>query len=170
MKLCSHCRTNPVAGVASDWCKACFALYRRLKRSERLARGHCAECDSGPVPGLRVCERHREATNRRNIEYSRRLKARVYQAYGNKCKCCGESEQCFLTLDHVNNDGANHRRSLGWTYKHGARAVFYKWVIDNQFPAMIQLLCMNCNFGKTRNKGVCPHADQVLRPTFLEAV
>jgi hypothetical protein len=35
----------------------------------------------------------------------------VIAAYGGRCACCGEFERDFLTLDHVNNDGAEHRRS-----------------------------------------------------------
>jgi hypothetical protein len=74
-------------------------------------------------------------------------------AYGNRCACCGELEPRFLTIDHINNDGPKHRKSLGI----GAGAKFYKWVVRNKFPSFLQLLCWNCNQGRRLNHGICPH-------------
>lgn len=91
----------------------------------------------------------------RDREAARRLKDRVFQAYGGwQCACCKESEPRFLTIDHVNNDGAQHRRQMG--EKRGGRK-FYEWLVTNGFPSGFQVLCMNCNWGKARNHGVCPH-------------
>src|SRR5262252_4538483 len=42
-------------------------------------------------------------------------------AYGGECACCGETEPVFLTLDHVNGDGAAHRRSMNSPSIGGAR-------------------------------------------------
>lgn len=57
----------------------------------------------------------------------------------------------FLTLDHTNNDGKRHRRSIGFN--------FYCWLVKNNFPTdpPMSVLCMNCNFGRSHNRGVCPH-------------
>jgi hypothetical protein len=80
------------------------------------------------------------------------LRDRVYQAYGgSRCNCCGESNPGFLTIDHVNNDGAKFRK------KHGTGVQLYKWVILNNFPPIFQILCMNCNWGKRRAPYICPH-------------
>lgn len=85
-------------------------------------------------------------------DYRRRLRETVYAAYGGfVCTCCGEREPTFLSLDHINNDGAEHRREL----KHPD--ALYGWLIKNGFPPIVQVLCMNCNFGKQRNGGTCPH-------------
>lgn len=35
----------------------------------------------------------------------------------------------------------------------------YRWAILNGFPDELQLLCFNCNCGRQRNGGVCPHVD-----------
>jgi len=78
-------------------------------------------------------------------------KARVMDAYGGKCACCGETELAFLTIDHVDGDGADHRRELG------VKGVRYAWFIQNGFPKGFQVLCANCNFGRHINGGVCPH-------------
>jgi hypothetical protein len=75
----------------------------------------------------------------------------VFNHYGNKCVCCGESNQAFLSIDHINNDGAKHKRELG-------RRTLYTWLIKNMFPDGFQLLCMNCNCAK-QWWGKCPHQD-----------
>src|SRR5439155_12426082 len=33
-------------------------------------------------------------------------------AYGGRCACCSEVEYDFLQLDHVNNDGGQHREEI----------------------------------------------------------
>lgn len=81
----------------------------------------------------------------------RKLKDAAYAAYGGyRCGCCGETMEAFLSLDHTNNDGADHRRTMD-------RRKIYKWLAQNGYPSGFQVLCMNCNFGKARNGGICPH-------------
>ena len=66
--------------------------------------------------------------------------------------CCGETGFEFLTVDHINNDGNEHRRQI--------KAAFgiYGWLEKNGFPKDgLQLLCWNCNMGKRANGGTCPH-------------
>lgn len=80
------------------------------------------------------------------------MRRMVMDAYGGPvCACCGETIYEFLTIDHMNNDGADHRRAIG---QH-----LYRWLIENDYPEGFQVLCMNCNYGKQRNGGVCPHKD-----------
>jgi hypothetical protein len=79
-------------------------------------------------------------------------RTKVYEAYGNKCSCCGETEPLFLTLDHVNNDGHIERKAF-------SQGNLYGRVIREGFPNRFQLLCWNCNQGKRRNNGVCPHQE-----------
>lgn len=72
-----------------------------------------------------------------------------------KCACCGEANIGFLTLDHVNNDGVEHRRP---------RAADMQITLKKAgFPAdpPIQVLCYNCNCGRENNNGVCPHKSPV---------
>ena len=87
-----------------------------------------------------------------------RVRREVYAAYGTVCACCGEAETKFLSIDHINNDGAEERRSG----KYGSSgSAFYLWLRKNAFPAGYQVLCMNCQVGKHRNSGVCPHKCKV---------
>jgi hypothetical protein len=82
------------------------------------------------------------------------LKLEIIENYGGKCTCCGEANYFFLTIDHIDNKGAQHRREVGTQ----AGRQFYKWLKNNGFPKdNFQLLCFNCNSGKQLNGGICPH-------------
>jgi len=64
------------------------------------------------------------------------------------CVCCGVTGLKFLTIDHINNDGKLDRMP-------GSK--FYNWIIENNYPSNLQVLCWNCNMGKNLNNGKCPH-------------
>lgn len=80
-------------------------------------------------------------------------KSKVIKAYGSVCACCGEPDVRFLTVDHIDNNGAAHRQEN--KLNTGVRT--YYFLIRNNFPKDFQLLCWNCNCGKQHNGGVCPH-------------
>lgn len=85
--------------------------------------------------------------------YDRNQKQIVVDNYGGKCNCCGESKIEFLTIDHVNNNGAEDRK----LHKDKTGSGMYRWLIKNNFPKdNYQLLCFNCNCAKGFY-GVCPH-------------
>lgn len=84
------------------------------------------------------------------ILYERNHRDAALAGYGAICKCCGISQREFLCFDHVNNDGAAHRRNMKGSIK------FYKWIKKNDFPNTIQVLCHNCNMAKAFY-GICPH-------------
>lgn len=83
------------------------------------------------------------------------LKRVVFGHYGVSCKCCGETNQKFLSIDHINNDGAKQRKTFGLC----SGVQFYCWIVKQGFPNDLQVLCMNCNCGKRYNGGVCPHQE-----------
>ena len=90
-------------------------------------------------------------------EMSRLRKARqrleVLKHYSNgtlSCDCCGELEYDFLTIDHVNGGGRKHREEI----HHGHLEI---WLIMNNFPEGYKVLCYNCNCGRAKNNGICPH-------------
>ena len=91
----------------------------------------------------------REVTSRR---YRLKAKLECITHYGGKCVCCGESNIKFLTMDHVNNDGAKHRLETN-------RFLIYAWLRSQGYPEGYQVMCFNCNCGRYYNGGVCPHHD-----------
>lgn len=94
---------------------------------------------------------NREKYNEVTRNYDKRLRAAVLKKYGNKCACCHESLVCFLTIDHINNDGKIDRIDKG--------LVGRQWLthlIKNPKRKDIQLLCWNCQEAKRIYKK-CPH-------------
>jgi hypothetical protein len=85
-------------------------------------------------------------------EYRASLRKQVFDHYGRICKCCGETEDAFLTIDHTNGGGCKHRKGLGIS----SGTYFYAWLIKNNFPEGFQTLCWNCNCAKIW-RNVCPH-------------
>jgi hypothetical protein len=130
---CRECRSKLVA----SW-------YER-NRERKLAE---AREKYAADPSAHWTPERRKRANERAIIQLRKLRAEVFSHYGNECVACGETEPLFLTLDHVNNDGAEMRRTV-----HASQNV-YRWAKKNGYPDALQTLCMNCNFGKARNGGV----------------
>lgn len=118
----------------------------------------CTEC------GIRVAEKHyvyykgkRYQYYRRrcgmcrrpyrNNNYQQRQKEKVFRHYsGNypSCARCGITDLDVLCIDHINDDGNAHRKSIG--VPSGTR--FYQWLINHNFPSGYQVLCFNCNMKK----------------------
>lgn len=89
-------------------------------------------------------------------QYRALLRLEVFRAYGNKCVCCGETTTLFLTIDHINGNGNAHRKSIN----RSSGAGFYSWLKQHNYPPEFQLMCYNCNMGRQRNGGTCPHMDK----------
>lgn len=131
MKICARC----LAELPAE-------MFAARRYGDRLAE-RCLMCVSAVRAA--VTRGKREA-----------LALRIFAHYGMACACpgCGVTERTFLTIDHMDNDGAEHRRSKG------ARGYdLYNWLARNGYPERFQTLCRNCNWGKHVGDGVCrPHA------------
>ena len=102
---------------------------------------------------------HRSADVAKAMRNYQVRKDAIFSAYGGYvCKCCGEKEKSFLSVDHVHNNAQQMIRD--GLHKRGS-ASFYNWLVKNKFPPGFQILCMNCQFGKKNNGGVCPHQGKV---------
>jgi len=148
MRTCKVCgETKPLdqyppssGGYRKRVCRACDAPVNR----RRTAAYYAANRET------------RTAVMRYRYEAS---KIKVLAHYGNRCACCGENEPLFLTIDHVDNDGHLFRKGNGGSRHNNV----YQWLVWNNFPSGFQVLCLNCNQGKHRNGGVCPHVTKVQR-------
>lgn len=80
-------------------------------------------------------------------------KHKVFAHYGEICACCKESQFEFLSIDHIDGGGCQHRKDLG---NAGRGTQFYRWLIRNNYPEGYRTLCYNCNcaYGFF---GYCPH-------------
>lgn len=98
-------------------------------------------------------EEYRASAIAQSKENYRRLRDRLFEGYGNKCACCSEPERDFLELDHIEGGGSKHFASFK------SPVNLYREVILAGFPPIYRLLCANCNRGRQRNGGSCPHTE-----------
>lgn len=139
-------------------CKSCYKKHQAQYRSGRRSVYQTKASEYSQRRRLAMSPDEFAALKMRYAEKQKSkylaLKEKVYSVYGFVCACCGETQSEFLTLDHVDNDGTAHRklkngRSQGTNILH--------WIIANNYPTNIQILCWNCQWGKRKNNGVCPH-------------
>jgi hypothetical protein len=147
--ICVQC-TLPAA-EGSERCDKHWLKHKEVANKfyrNRVDNGLCARCGNNARVNKTNCQKCLELER---SEYTA-LRISVVDGYGGKCYCCGETEPCFLTVDHVNNDGAEHRRT-----GKAIGAKLYRFIIKHKFPPEFQLLCFNCNCGRQINNGVCSH-------------
>lgn len=79
-----------------------------------------------------------------------RLQALIlYSGNPPHCRCCGETEYDFLTIEHINGGGRKHRQGK-------SSQTFHLEIIKENNPDKYEVLCMNCNHAKGIH-GICPH-------------
>lgn len=71
----------------------------------------------------------------------------IFEHYGKRCEICGQNNEKFLTIDHINGGGNKHRKNTNGN--------MYYWLIKHNFPSGFRILCYNCNCSMTKkfNKG-----------------
>ncbi len=160
IKTCSECKfPKPVTD------------FHVRKKSPDGRHRLCKDCDSGqrteryrsdPEAGKQSSQNWRGENKDRvlstNREYKRRLRLEAIAHYSqgkNVCACCGEPEVKFLTIDHADGGGNDHRRAIG------PGTHISLWLKKNDYPSGFQVLCFNCNCVRGIY-GTCPH-QEVLR-------
>jgi hypothetical protein len=124
----------------------CYSCKRTLPHSDSFFERHKL-MTSGLLNLCKMCSR--EGNSRRRIPQLAAAREKVLAHYGNACECCGCTEPTFLTIDHVDGGGAQHRRETKMNNIHF-------WLVKNNFPAGFRPLCWNCNLARGWYK-TCPH-------------
>lgn len=130
-------------------------MAESIEERRRKAREHQREARSTPEGRREWNDRH----NARTRELRRQIRLLVLEYYGGSCACCGEADESFLVIDHIDGGGNAHREEIkpsSTKGRGGGGAHLYKWLIKNDFPPGFQVLCANCNMAKDRPGG-CPH-------------
>lgn len=154
-------------------CKLCQREDSKKSKKKRRDQGLCTRggcCNTADVnpktnDTFMYCPTHQEehrqrskghyrANKKKYNDRSKRLwatlRSNFLDMYGGECQCCGINQPEFLALDHVRNNGKEHRATRG---KFGV----YEDAISMFDPEEYKILCHNCNFAKYAH-GVCPHA------------
>ena len=157
--MCERCGIRPRLSSRRHRCSECDPLCHQCDVATRVGGSHyCNHCQAERRrdwykndPANRA---QRLASNKAGNDA---LRQETLDAYGGICACkgCQETLPQFLTVDHMNNDGASHRRSV----QRFGGIEFYRHLRTLGFPQEdYQLLCWNCNLGK-HIYGHCPHLD-----------
>lgn len=180
-----HKARGKKAGHVSH-CKTCRAEYKKTyddaRRDEKNAKNRVYYQNNREKVRERAHTEHaHQVRNKWHKEYrvrpdvKERLKTnykafflRVWKEafdFFGPCACCGESELEFLSLDHINGNGAEERgkgisgiqilerlRRLGW---------------PEEAKKEYRLLCYNCNF-TIGHYGYCPHHPEIKYPYYYD--
>lgn len=154
MKRCPHCDTEKSLdefykrsnGQPQSWCKRCILDHQKIRVATDEGRAQ-----------RRKSQREWAKRNPEKVKAKkrvRRLRDRqaVLEAYGGECQCCGEKEERFLTVDHIDGRDPNHPDKNN----------LYRYLVREGFPKNnYRLFCWNCNCGRQVNGGICPHEELI---------
>lgn len=132
---CSIKRRNGDCARRGNWVRLGLCIACRRPAPEGKKR--CSDCVAKSV---QVCRENR-----------RTAKEFIFARYGGRCAVCAESALRVLTLDHINGDGAAHRRELRRKRKGTIQPYYEIYLLlkkGKQIDWDIQILCFNCHAKK----------------------
>jgi len=102
----------------------------------------------------------KKVRNKVKVDYNKKRRQKVrllvlekYSGSPPYCLCCYEKQIKFLSIDHINGGGKNHRQEV-------TGRAFYEWLVKKRkSPKQFQVLCYNCNMAKGFYK-ICPHQEK----------
>jgi len=125
------------------------AFAKRTLKGKIGLQAMCKTCSntSRREENKKYRDEHKQQRHDYHREYLIRIKHEFIEMYGKKCNCCGETEEIFLTLDHIIPRTRDNKNETG-------RKAYQKALLEYR-PDLYQVLCYNCNCG--RRSGICPH-------------
>lgn len=118
-------------------------ICRQCIKNKNKELGLCA-CGRPRKSGILRCESCSNSNRKTHTTRHRLDRDLAIKKYGGKCAFCGESRPFFLSIDHTNDDGAQHRKELT------SDGSIYRWLRMNDYPKdRFQLACHNCNMTKS---------------------
>jgi hypothetical protein len=151
-------------------CRACAkAVTSSLKEKvrRRLLYRNNAEFKSAAKSRARAHykktprEEHRAYVNNQREE--KKIRVLTHYGKGVELKCCWRGclvcDVDMLSIDHVNDDGAKHRRNMKGNRVYFAGKEMYQWLESQGFPEGFQTLCMNHQVKKQRMKNRADRLD-----------
>lgn len=134
----------------------------RASRMYRAKNQHVAEYREKQNARAREAHRRNHEGSKKKLrngaqERFLRDKKAALARYGKMCACCGENDYRFLTFQHANGDGKEHRISMGIAPR-GSGAAFVRKLRMADYPDWpgLIVLCANCHMAEDLWGG-CPH-------------
>lgn len=145
---CRNCRYNNIKALEIDHINNDGAKHRK-----EIKGGHlyswlinnnfpdgfqvlCATCNA-----LKRIESNKNKKIIKGYRYNKKFIIIAHYTYGEMCCVkCNFNNIKGLQVDHINGNGNKHIKNL---LKNGKD--FYTWIIENDFPDDLQILCRNCN-------------------------
>lgn len=161
-RICNPCNAKQLVSGKCDDCgvtkskswttkygkSRCVSCYAKVKKP-----GHCDFCGKTSSPAwFNDYGKRRSCRNCRGIRYVTQLKINAFKAYAKngKIECnakdCHISDIDMLTIDHIKNDGAAHRRQMRGNRR--GNGGIYRVLKKLGYPKGYQTLCWNHNSKK----------------------
>lgn len=153
------CRVCLVDKLRDEFAKAGGRTCKKCKNLVSQVRGNRINIETGLTP-YQVNSRSPTKKAQRKA-YRVKLRQDVFMHYSNgtmQCECCGESEDVFLSLDHIIPVGRSITGFDSFGRPRGGSKL-YCWLRMNEYPEGFRILCHNCNLGRQINGGICPHVE-----------
>lgn len=154
--LCNCGKEKPAGKSVCSSCVEQIKRNRNKRTLKRKADGLCVDCGGASAENKTRCAMCRA----RHAKYGHKLRDTALEMYGKVCSCCREDIKVFLAIDHINDDGYEHRKTISTN--------ICSWLKVNDWPNGYRVLCHNCNHGRYLNGGVCPHEEN--RPYATQGV
>lgn len=140
------CRVCNIELKESNWAKSLMSKNSKI----------CKECHNNKVKNWRKANkskvnnysleayyRNPKKSHKSTNEYRKKLRIEMINEYGGKCIKCGITDYDVLSIDHIDNTGAEDRKNGLYGYNLYRKLKKDSWPKDNY-----QLLCRNCNWKK----------------------
>lgn len=163
MKKCTRCLIEKSLDdfynhkASSDgkmsWCKTCRRETRGKENARRreLYANDMEWRDKKRASDRQAYQRRKtEAQEHQRSKY-RSMKETIFERYGGKCECCGETRKEFFAIDHVFGGGTRARREQ----RHNQSLYLMLSKCEERLKEY-RILCHNCNMSKGFY-GYCPH-------------
>lgn len=171
-KICDkHPELNGERLKSNRCCLACHREATKKARKDKVGRVgtryvgavclHHPELNGERMSSSATCvgchkerSKARAVVNETNKRKRERNKKEVFVHYGGACSICGVNDMDILTIDHIDQNGSEHKKENNYVGK-GSNG-FYRWLRRNGFPEGFRTLCFNCNIKAYSNfkKGV----------------
>ena len=146
-KICLNCGAEYQS--RARLCVLCNKKKRKQYRKEHHIKNRERDYKNSRAWIKNNKERYNEVCKLWSREYRKNIKKIVVDYYGGVCACCGEKDIRFLCVDHIHGGGNRHKKLL-------RRSDMPIYLRQENYPEGFQILCYNCNMGKSHYK-VCPH-------------